>query len=73
MVLVAVMHSSAADREIMVPVTVQLPGGLLARARKKKATGEGRTLNSLVEEGLRLMLARMSDRARRRRPLRAIR
>jgi hypothetical protein len=35
--------------------TVRLPKDLLARA-KRKALGEGRTLTSLIEEGLRLVL-----------------
>lgn len=36
--------------------TVRLPADLLQRA-KQKASGEGRTLNSLIEEGLRLVVA----------------
>jgi hypothetical protein len=35
--------------------TVRLPGDLLARA-KRKAAAEGRTLTSLIEEGLRTVL-----------------
>ncbi len=34
--------------------TVRLPGELLARA-KRKAAAEGRTVTSLIEEGLRLV------------------
>jgi hypothetical protein len=50
--------------------TVRLPRDLLARAKRKAAT-EGRTLTSLIEEGLRLVLAeRRSGRKRRRYPLR---
>lgn len=36
--------------------TVRLPADLLQRA-KQKASSEGRTLNSLIEEGLRLVVA----------------
>ena len=36
--------------------TVRLPKGLLDRA-KRKAAAEGRTLTSLIEDGLRLMVA----------------
>jgi hypothetical protein len=36
--------------------TVRLPADLLERA-KQKASGEGRTLNALIEEGLRLVVA----------------
>jgi hypothetical protein len=36
--------------------TVRLPKDLLARA-KRKAAAEGRTLTSLIEDGLRLMVA----------------
>jgi hypothetical protein len=35
--------------------TVRLPGHLLTRARKK-AAAEGRTLTSLIEEGLRVVV-----------------
>jgi len=37
-------------------ITVRLPEDLLKRA-KRKAVAEGRTLTSLVEEGLRLVVA----------------
>jgi hypothetical protein len=36
--------------------TIRLPKDLLARA-KRKASAEGRTLTSLIEEGLRLVMA----------------
>lgn len=36
--------------------TVRLPGGLLTLA-KRKAAAEGRTLTSLIEEGLRSVIA----------------
>jgi hypothetical protein len=39
-----------------VRTTVRLPKGLLIRA-KRKAAAEGRTFGSLVEEGLRLVVA----------------
>jgi hypothetical protein len=39
--------------------TVRLPSDLLARARKK-AAAEGRTLTSLIEEGLRATMAKAS-------------
>ncbi len=48
--------------------TVRLPEDLLGRARRK-AAAEGRTLTSLIEEGLRLVTAnRPSAKARRRLP-----
>jgi hypothetical protein len=49
--------------------TVRLPRDLLARA-KRKALAEGRTLTSLIEEGLRLIVAEgRKGRKRRRSPL----
>ena len=46
--------------------TVRLPPDLLARA-KRKAAAEGRTLTSLIEDGLRLVTSesRKTPRARR--------
>ena len=46
--------------------TVRLPGDLLARA-KRKAAAEGSTLTSLIEEGLRTMLAEPGKPKKRRR------
>jgi hypothetical protein len=49
--------------------TVRLPRDLLARA-KRKAAAEDRTLTSLIEEGLRLVMAPgRKGRKRRRDPL----
>lgn len=51
--------------------TVRLPRDLLARA-KRKAAAEGRTLTSLIEEGLRLVVSesrKPSKRSRGRLPL----
>jgi hypothetical protein len=51
--------------------TVRLPGDLLARA-KRKAAAERRTLTSLIEEGLRLVVSsgrRTTKRGRGRLPL----
>jgi hypothetical protein len=48
--------------------TVRLPEGLLERSRRK-AAAEGRTLTSLIEEGLRLILDGGGKPARRRRVL----
>jgi len=49
--------------------TVRLPHDLLGRA-KRKAAADGRTLASLIEEGLRLVLAEpRSGRKPRRYPL----
>jgi hypothetical protein len=45
--------------------TVRLPDDLLRRARKKAAE-EGRTLTSLIEEGLRLILPGKKPPARKR-------
>lgn len=45
--------------------TVQLPDDLLRRA-KKKAAAEGRTLTSLIEEGLRGVVAERPDDGRRK-------
>ena len=46
--------------------TVRLPSDLLSRA-KRKAAAEGRTLTSLIADGLRMVLAddRRSQRAKR--------
>ena len=43
--------------------TVRLPEELLRRARKK-AAAEGRTLTSLIEDGLRLVVAKKELRPR---------
>jgi hypothetical protein len=40
--------------------TVRLPEGLLAMARKK-AAAEGRTLTALIEDGLRLVVAKKRE------------
>lgn len=45
--------------------TVRLPEDLLARA-KRKAAAEGRTLTSLLEEGLRLVTAERKPEKRKR-------
>ena len=45
--------------------TIRLPDDLLRRARKKAAE-EGRTLTSLVEEGLKIVLAETKASRRRR-------
>lgn len=47
--------------------TVRLPDELLAKA-KRKAAAEGRTLTSLIEEGLRSVIARKAEPAPRRMP-----
>ncbi len=46
--------------------TVRLPSELLKRA-KRKAAEEGRTLTSLIEDGLRLVIS--ADRQKAKRPL----
>ena len=48
--------------------TVRLPEQLLSRA-KRKAAVEGRTLTSLIEEGLRLIVSDEKKRAREKRVL----
>jgi hypothetical protein len=48
--------------------TVRLPKELLARARRK-ATAEGRTLTSLIEDGLRLIVAENTRIGRTKRVL----
>ena len=45
--------------------TVRLPPDLLIRA-KRKALAEGRTLTSLIEDGLRLMMAENRTTAKKR-------
>ena len=45
--------------------TVRLPPDLLARA-KRKAAAEGRTLTSLIEDGLRLVVTEGKGPARRK-------
>jgi hypothetical protein len=46
--------------------TVRLPQDLLNRA-KRKAAAEGRTLTSLIEDGLRLMVAEKPTAVKRKR------
>jgi hypothetical protein len=46
--------------------TIRLPGELLDRA-KRKAAAEGRTLTSLIEDGLRLIVVGNGKVARRKR------
>jgi hypothetical protein len=46
--------------------TVRLPEDLLSRA-KRKAAAEGRTLTSLIEDGLRLVVAEKPKAEKRRR------
>lgn len=46
--------------------TVRLPADLLERA-KRKAAAEGRTLTSLIEDGLRLMMTEDRKRSKRKR------
>jgi len=48
--------------------TVRLPEELLRRA-KRKAADEGRTLTSLIEDGLRLVVSDDRNKAKSRRPL----
>jgi hypothetical protein len=48
--------------------TVRLPGDLLARA-KRKAAAERRTLTSLIEEGLRLVVSDSAKKAKAKRIL----
>jgi hypothetical protein len=48
--------------------TVRLPADLLSRA-KRKAAAEGRTLTSLIEEGLRLMVVERSKASKDKRVL----
>ncbi|MFZ3236146.1 MAG: hypothetical protein WA417_00685 [Stellaceae bacterium] len=48
--------------------TVRLPGDLLERARHK-AAAEGRTLTSLIEEGLNLVVSSNQKAVKRRRIL----
>ena len=48
--------------------TVRLPQDLLRRA-KRKAAAEGRTLTSLIEDGLRLVVAETPKRPRAKRVL----
>jgi hypothetical protein len=45
--------------------TVRLPAGLLDRARRK-AAAEGRTLTSLIEDGLRLVVSEKGKPAKRK-------
>lgn len=48
--------------------TVRLPEELLIRA-KQKAAAEGRTLTSLIEEGLRVVVAEKPEQAKKERVL----
>ncbi len=49
-------------------ITVRLPADLLNRA-KRKAAAEGRTLTSLIEDGLRLVVAGSGKVVKRKRAL----
>jgi hypothetical protein len=49
-------------------MTIDLPEDLLRQA-KCKATAEGRTLSSLIEEGLRLVIGQSSNKRRTERVL----
>lgn len=53
------------SRHMTERTTVRLPEGLLARARRK-AAAEGRTLTSLIEEGLGRVVTEPKQPARRR-------
>jgi hypothetical protein len=48
--------------------TVRLPEDLIRRA-KRKAAAEGRTLTSLIEDGLRLVVSEKGSAAKRKRVL----
>jgi hypothetical protein len=48
--------------------TVRLPADLLDRA-KRKAAAEGRTLTSLIEDGLRMVVAEKRNAAKQKRVL----
>jgi hypothetical protein len=54
------------SRHMTERTTVRLPEDLLARA-KRKAAAEGRTLTSLIEDGLRLIVSQGRKPERRRR------
>jgi hypothetical protein len=54
------------SRHMTERTTVRLPRELLGRA-KRKAAAEGRTLTSLIEDGLRLVLADQRKPEKRRR------
>lgn len=56
---------SGMSRHMTERTTVRLPEGLLARARRK-AAAEGRTLTSLIEEGLGRVVTEPTQPARRR-------
>ena len=53
---------------MMERTTVRLPQDLLNRA-KRKAAAEGRTLTSLIEDGLRLVVSEKGKAAKRKRVL----
>lgn len=53
------------SRHMSERTTVRLPEGLLARA-KRKAAAEGRTLTSLIEEGLGRVVSESREPRRRR-------
>jgi hypothetical protein len=56
------------SRHMIERTTVRLPADLLARA-KRKAAAERRTLTSLIEDGLRLVVGEGGKAAKRRRAL----
>jgi hypothetical protein len=53
---------------MMERTTVRLPQDLLRRA-KRKAAAEGRTLTSLIEDGLRLMVSETGNATKKKRGL----
>jgi hypothetical protein len=61
-------HISNMSRHMTERTTVRLPPDLLARA-KRKAAAEGRTLTSLIEDGLRLVIAESRKSAAKKRVL----
>jgi plasmid stability protein len=58
---VAAMHTGVShDMLICMRTTINLPDGL-AEAARERAAAEGRTFTSIVEEGLRTVLARDAE------------
>lgn len=53
------------SRHMAERTTVRLPEDLLNRARRK-AAAEGRTLTSLIEDGLRLVVSEKRDRSKQK-------
>jgi hypothetical protein len=61
-------HTGDMSRHMTIRTTVRLPEDLVDRA-KRKATAEGRTLSSVIEDGLRSIVAEIPKTTKQKRTL----